>query len=144
MEGRVPVGPSYKDGSLIFVLISASEVLTHRKKLQSQISVSPFQDSGFPLTFWRKSKRSRHNACSIPEIRRTKQIQASMRLSTLQLTTGSVPPFSTQCCQRAIDRLAGTPSKVKRFCLCIFHLWQKSPRNLMSQPGRHSTQNLPE
>lgn len=67
-----------------------------------------------------------------------------MRLSSLQVTTGPVPFFSTQCCQCAIDTVAGTPSKVKRFCLCIFGLWQKSPRNPMPQPGRHSTQNLPE
>ena len=72
-----------------------------------------------------------------------KQIQTSIRLSTLQLTTGPVPSFLSQCCcQRAIDIVAGTPSKVKRFCLCIFRLWQSG--NLTSQPGRHSTQNLPE
>lgn len=68
-----------------------------------------------------------------------KQIQTSMRLSTLQLTTGP-----THCCQYAIDILAGSLSKVKRFWLCIFRLRQKSPRNLLSQPSRHSTQNLPE
>lgn len=67
-----------------------------------------------------------------------------MRLSTLQLTTGPVPSFSTQCCQCDIDILAGTPLKVKRFWLCIFRLREKPPRNLLSQPGRHSTQNLPE
>lgn len=68
----VSVWPSSKNGSLIFVSISAFEVLTHRKKWQSQISVSPRQDPGIPLTFWRKQKRrSRHNACSIREIRRT-------------------------------------------------------------------------
>lgn len=42
-----------------------------------------------------------------------------------------------------MDIMAGSPSEVKRFWLCIFCLRQQSPRNLMSQPGRHSTQNLP-
>lgn len=37
-------------------------------QLQSQISVSSLQDPGFPPHF---ERRSRHNACSIPEIRRT-------------------------------------------------------------------------
>lgn len=69
---RAPVGPSYKDGSLIFVLISAFKVLTHRKKLQSQISLSPLQDPGSPITFLRKWKRRcRHSTCSILEIRTT-------------------------------------------------------------------------
>lgn len=69
---RALVGPPYRDGSFIFVSISDFEVLTHRKKPQPQISVFPLRDPGLPLTFWRKRKRrSRHNACSIPEIRRT-------------------------------------------------------------------------
>lgn len=61
--GNSLVGPSYKDESLIFVSISASEALTHRKKQWTQISPSPLQDPGFPLIFWRKAKRrSRHRS----------------------------------------------------------------------------------
>lgn len=53
------------------------------------------------------------------------QIQTKVRLLSLQLTTGSVPPFSTQYCKCAIDIVARTLSKGKRFWLCIFHLGQK-------------------
>lgn len=53
------------------------------------------------------------------------QIQTKMRLLRLQLTTGSVPSFSTQYCQCAIDTVARILSKGKRFWLCLFHLGQK-------------------
>jgi len=61
-----------------------------------------------------------------------------MRLSTLQLTTGPVPSFSAlPTCHRHTSRnpILAEPQETERF-------W--SPRNLLSQPGRHSTQNLPE
>lgn len=63
-----------------------------------------------------------------------------MRLSTLQFTGELVPSFSTQCCQCAIDILAGAQIKVKRFWQCIFCLWQKSLGNLISQSGRQCSE----
>lgn len=62
----MPVGPSYQDGSLIFVSISAFEVFTHKCNLRFQ----------FPLfktlvSLQHFERRSRHNACSIPEVGRT-------------------------------------------------------------------------
>ena len=54
---RVPVGPSYKDGSLLFVSITAFEVLTHRKKRQSQISVSPLPRPWFPSNILKKAEK---------------------------------------------------------------------------------------
>lgn len=59
--------------------------------------------------------------------------QQDLSLSSL-LSVASVPSTQSQEPRR----------KWRDSVLCIFGLWQKSPRNPMPQPGRHSTQNLPE